>query len=446
MTKAWQNKRLAIGILFILVLTSLLIIGLDRGSISDQQKRPSSYYTDATGSKGILMVLRRFLPDVRQLRSTIANDSFWQESDHNLRATLLVMGPTVALGANEAKNMEAWLRDGGQLVLALSHDWVDQATDSQAESEQTESEQTEPEQTEPEDKARQTQKKEHFIQQLGFVIAENETGANQDQPGQQGEILKLAGHFKEMGQLEVYLQENGQVQVGQVVLDKGRILVVPDAYSFSNERLSSSQNAVWLVQESLKWGNGRLLLDEYHHGFVARRSLPSLLISYLFSPWGAAFLHLLIAAIFMIFGPMRRFGSIREPHPEKRRDPMELITSRAFFFRSAKAYGLAMQTIHRHLHNTLVHSGIPDRKVNDMIEITEQSREHEGAPPARETKEKTHRAGSQPTPSTSQAYAAHYKEHGQESKPTWQAVRRASQLAGEILKEYQTRAHPQGSD
>ena len=71
-----------------------------------------------------------------------------------------------------------------------------------------------------------------------------------------------------------------------------RLIVIPDAAAFSNHRLRTSENAVWLVTVCATWGNGKVMINEFHHGFGTKRGLLSLLRQFVRTPWGWDLLYL----------------------------------------------------------------------------------------------------------------------------------------------------------
>src|SRR5262245_27492837 len=84
-------------------------------------QRPSSFFTDDTGTRAIYLVLQRLLSAVEKWRrpATLLPDPNTAEAP----ATLLVFGPSQPLSRSEAQALDNWIAQGGQLILAMPHDW-----------------------------------------------------------------------------------------------------------------------------------------------------------------------------------------------------------------------------------------------------------------------------------------------------------------------------------
>jgi hypothetical protein len=133
----------------------------------------------------------------------------------------------------------------------------------------------------------------------------------------------------------------------------GRIVAVADPAMASNGALRRSDNAVWLVGLLTGWSAGRVLFDEYHHGFGQKRGALELVQGFLSTPWGWCVLQLAAAGLLYVFLYRRRFGRIHEPVAVSRSSPLELIGARAGVFQAAGAQRLAADLIVQHLCQTL---------------------------------------------------------------------------------------------
>ena len=107
---------LATGIFLIL---SLLLANLSTPQHSDTLlRRPSTFFTDPSGARALLLVMKQLLPAAEQ----------WRRPFHLLPApveasTLIIAGPQRPLGSREVEDLERWLDAGGQLILLTANGW-----------------------------------------------------------------------------------------------------------------------------------------------------------------------------------------------------------------------------------------------------------------------------------------------------------------------------------
>jgi hypothetical protein len=145
----------------------------------------------------------------------------------------------------------------------------------------------------------------------------------------------------------------GHSIAGSKPLGRGRLVVVSDGEAFSNRRLRESRNAVWLVTLCATWGNGRVLIDEFYHGFGQRRALLHVLGHFLLTPWGWVCLQATLAGVLYLAGPLRRFGQLADPSSPPRQSPVELLAWRGSLLAAAQARSLAADLIHHYLQYRL---------------------------------------------------------------------------------------------
>jgi hypothetical protein len=139
----------------------------------------------------------------------------------------------------------------------------------------------------------------------------------------------------------------------EIPVGQGRIVAIADPAMASNGALRRSDNAVWLVSLGAGWGNGKILFDEYHHGFGQKRGTAELTRAFLMTPWGWGVLQIALAGFLYIFAYRRRFGRIRESPAPDRASPLELLDARAGVLQAAAAQGLAADLIVQHLCQNL---------------------------------------------------------------------------------------------
>jgi hypothetical protein len=320
---------LSIGLCLVLLYTLTTLSGKRMTDV--RQQRPSSFFTDATGTRALYFILQQLLPAAAQWRRPPA---LLQPPDApEAPTTLLVLGPQQPLSVSGAQALDDWVVRGGQVVLATHHDWRITAGAGEA-----------------------TQRpsvlgQEHaYLQRHGFTIV---TDDGSEEPGEITGPLVL-GPYRLTWETDspahaALVTVGEQVLVASKRLGQGRLVVVPDAHAFANQRLRDSHNAVWLVTLCATWGNGRVWIDEFHHGFGRRRGLPVLFAQFLRTPWGWTILQGLLAGGLYIYGPLRRFGRPVEPPPLPRRSLLDMAEARGGLFAAARAKQLAVECMHHHL-------------------------------------------------------------------------------------------------
>lgn len=264
----------------------------------DLPSPPSTFFARDGGARAIYRVLQQLMPRVDQWRLPMTE---LQNHAELARATMVVMGPESPLTEREADQLDAWIREGGQLILTTSRTWEIQ----HASGDHT--------------------KKNATADYLGRHKIYRRPGA--------GAGAVAASETKTLG--------------------RGRIVYLPDGYAFSNQTLRSTDNAVWLATRASEWGD-KVLFDEYHHGFAVRRGFFTLIGLFLFSsPWGFLCLQLSLAGAIYLFGTKRRFGKIVEEVPPDRTSPIEAAEALGGLFQTAQARTLAARSIHQYLNMEL---------------------------------------------------------------------------------------------
>jgi hypothetical protein len=317
-----QNLIAAVLSAVVLVLLVLFLGSSGQPVQSSYRENTSSFFTDESGTKAIYMVMREFLPSVGRWMKPL--DLLPPPGQVN-PTTLLVMGPSERLRQEEAQGLEEWVRQGGQLILAIQGPWMLEAPEGW------------------------TGRTDSFLARHGFSFSAEQTGEETAEYTDATGTLVLAGGALKRGQYAVRFSGGGTIKGGQKQLGSGRIIVIADRRAWSNDRLARSANAVWLVSTALSWGNGRLLIDEFHHGFQRTRGPISLMFSFFASFWGLAFVQLALAGVLLLWLMGRRFGPVMEAGPGRLRQPLRRIESLATLLAAAKAKEFALQAIHQHL-------------------------------------------------------------------------------------------------
>ncbi len=424
MIKRFGTNRIVVGTsLALLVVVSIFLGALVKPSSKDFiLQRPSTYFTDAGGTMAVYLVLERFLPSVRRLRKP-----FRFMTDRDEISTLIVMGPRKELGPSDLEAMESWIAAGGQLILAIDEVWPVSrqqevfSTGTPVDGETTDESETSPEKTD-------------FLLRHGFRFSDETEDETEDRPlpevTHRG-TLRLEGSRLIVEDTQVLLREEGRILVARKGLGNGQILLVPDSRAWSNQRLKSAPNAVWLVHQCQSWGNGNVLIDEYHHWFQEKRHLLGLTFGFLLSPWGIAFLQLILAGVLVLALQARRFGSLREPKIESRHNPLEFIEARSELFRVAHARAFAFDMIHQFFIRRLAffgRIGVKDQFTRDQFTRDQFTRDQFTREPKSGNGNGQH--------SLLNRYYALYNRHKEKHHITEAEFVEAARLSGTILEEY----------
>ncbi len=298
MNKGASNLRtlLAGGAVSFVLILAISILSVDRSS--DLARRPSTFFTDGTGTRAIYLVLQEVLPDVGQWRRPLSDLALDGPAGGS---TLVVMGPVTPLGPGEAAALEEWIESGGQLILATTDPWT---------------------------------------------IETPPTGTDDDPEAPSQDFLSRHG-------IDRPAASDDAIEDAVIVpLGDGRIVYVPDAGAFSNASLASGDSAVWIAEQAGSWGPATWF-DEYHLGFGRPRQLRALAGAFLVSPWGIACLQVMLAAVVFLGGTKRRFGKPIAPLAEERTSPMDAVDALGGLFEAAGAVALSARSIHTYVNHEL---------------------------------------------------------------------------------------------
>jgi hypothetical protein len=350
------------GLTATLAVGLLLVLGAILGSLSGQRsadsflRRPSTFFTDESGARALLLVMKRLLPSAEQWRRPL--NFLAPAGDQTAPATLIVAGPARPLTETEAEHLDSWLAEGGQIILATSNGWpIKQHMRSTDEKGLEESSRETPDENQGDLKA--PIRGETFLSRHAPGIrwskpakirSQRITGASVPN----GEVtIQWQRKFSAVGDAKVIAAAGEAVLAVEIPVGQGRIVALADSTMVSNRALREADNAVWLVTLASGWGNGNVLVDEYHHGFGQQRSAAALTWAFLKTPWGWSVLQLAAAGLLYVFGYRRRFGRISEPLAPQRSSPLELVEARGGVFQTAAAQGLAAELIVQNLSQDL---------------------------------------------------------------------------------------------
>ena len=363
---------LAIGVFLLL---SLVLANLSTPQQGDTfLRRPSTFFTDQTGARAFFVVIRQFSPGAEQWRRSFQFLPAPQEA-----GTLFIAGPQRPLAERDAEALEDWLHQGGQLILLSSDGWPMRRQRSA---------------DVPESQADRENKEEGeatFLRRWEPALAWTKAAKEMRTGGARGlssdgkeMILAWRTGFRETGKSRVIVRAENLPLAVEIPIGNGRILAIADPMMASNAALRRSDNGVWLAGLILNWNGGKILFDEYHHGFGQKRGTAELMRAFFQTPWGWCVLQLALAGLLYVFGYRRRFGRVREPLTIARSSPLELIGARAGVFQTARAQRLAADLIVQHLcqdlgfaRGKLVDSTRLEEELENVLRRSETGSDHE---------------------------------------------------------------------
>ena len=340
--RSWITATLAVALLLVLA----AILGALSGPRSADPffQRTSTFFTDGSGARALLLIMKRLLPSAEQWRRPLY--LLPSPADGEAASTLIVAGPLSPIAKAEAEHLDRWLSRGGQLILATSDGWPvgrRLAVEAERESEQAAAEDA-AEQAQTNTAKRETYLSRHVPglqwSKPGKVTTGRIAGSSVSLGEMDGQWRQ---HFTSIGNAKPALAAGADVLAVEIPVGRGRVVALADPTMVSNGALREADHAVWLVTLAAGWRNGAVLVDEFHHGFGTTRGVSSLTWAFLETPWGWSVAQLAAAGLLYVFGYRRRFGRISEPPPPARASPTDLIDARGGLFHAAAAQGLAVK-------------------------------------------------------------------------------------------------------
>lgn len=143
--------------------------------------------------------------------------------------------------------------------------------------------------------------------------------------------------------------------------DRRTVTLVADDRLFENRALRHTEAgpfALGLVVPRY----GRMVVDEYHHGFDASRTLAGATIEWtLRTPWGWGILQLAGAGVLALLAAGVRFGPIRSGIERRRRSPLEHVRALATALAAARGHDVAVGLLVQGLRRRLSRAGRASR-------------------------------------------------------------------------------------
>jgi Domain of unknown function (DUF4350) len=321
----------------------LFILSLGSGRpVSDPLTRPSTFFTDPTGTRAAFLLLREVLGSdaAQQLREPLWTLGSPQAGP----GTLIVTAPSKELLIAEANALDEWLERGGQLLILQDQSWLSEA---------------------------QTP----YLASHGLTFDWESTEPRTVQVDSNGLSLYLRGRADWSGEYEVVTHTNDEEIAVAVKVGEGRIVALADPSLLSNRSLGEADNGVWLVHLVRDWGNGRAWFDEHHLGMGESPGLVKISGRFLTSPWGLPFLQLGCAGLLLLLVQHRRIGRAVLEEVSELPDPTLLLKARSGLFEAASAGSMAIDRMCHELSYQLKSSTGRPASLEKMAETQEKVKE-----------------------------------------------------------------------
>ncbi len=345
-----MSQRRDLFILFLLFLALVLFTILGPGSTSDDSLdggKPTTHSSSAGGTLALLRWFQELGYDAQRLEYTD-----FALSDRT--AALVMLSPTEQVNRTHTGFILEWVEAGGMLVLAEDSPWLRRGSSNllQELDLTVESYEQSPGRIERAPVVQPalnapplttvlarttyvlTIERDDVAHLVGLPATEPEAEDEADEPA--GPPDDDATDATDEGD-----QTTQAVLVG-IKHGKGYIYVSSASYPFTNEGLRDPENAA-LVLNLLRRvpEGGRILFDEWHHGFFTPPSLRSIMLQ---NPWGQAIIYIVVvlAIYFLLTG--RRFGRpipLREEVAQ--RSSAEYVESMADLFQRGKKRDFVLQ-------------------------------------------------------------------------------------------------------
>lgn len=307
-----QRRDVLILLALFLALVVFTILGPGQATEDEEIFDPTTYSSSAGGALALLRWTQSLGYDVRRLEyREFAVDA---QTD-----ALFILGPSEPLNRTEAMVVLDWVELGGTLILAEERPGLFGGASTILEE-----------------------------LDLAFRAYEGDTdGGLLAEVIENAAVLQPALNTPPVREVQVRTSQIIQTERDDVALlvglpdgvvllglryGAGYIYVSSAVYPFTNDGLDDEQNAA-LVLNLLRNipEDGRILFDEYHHGYFTPPSLRTIVLS---TPWGWALIYALAVIAMYLILTGRRFG---RPIPLReevaRRSSAEYVESMADLFR-----------------------------------------------------------------------------------------------------------------
>lgn len=341
-------------------------------------RQRSTFVNTRDGTKAAYLSLERLGFFVDRLRRPIDDDTL-----AGVRA-VAVLEPVTPLTHHESRRLLAWVRGGGQLLLAPGgrHDghgaygadaarlidwfaWTEAPTG-----------------------VFDTDEKDgpvKFVRVSGDAAAGLLSGVAELTVAGDGrfdeEVVDADGPLADCPLTPLWGDEDGLVAV-RLACGEGEIIALADVHALCNRGLREADNALWLANLARRLAghaeSDLLLFDEYHAGFPYQEpSWTAIARLMLAEGWGPSVGQAAFVAVLWLIAGGVRFGQPRGGARSRRRRHGEFLVAAGRLLYAARATDLAAETLRRHYHDRLCRAvGVPNTAPETALRDALAARDH----------------------------------------------------------------------
>jgi hypothetical protein len=355
------------------------VVGARRGRVGDADPRRSTFLVGPSGAGGYRDALERLGVQVSAFRRPLAL------MDTVPSGTLVaLLGPTDALSPREGVALAALRTDlllagagAGNAIRCLGYQvrsrWRDSAL------------------------APPTGPEARPFPRVGAVLVGRPVGAVDSIRDEEGDVVTCAAPAARSADTLLRTRAGQAVAIRLTLADDRSVTLVADDRLFSNRALRETAAGPFVLGLVVPRYR-RLVVDEYHHGFDASRSLSGATWAWIRrTPWGWLILQLAGVGVLALVAAGVRFGPVRPGIERRRRSPLEHVRALATALAAAKGHEVAVGLIVQGLRRRLSH---PERGGRaGMVRWLEELDETVRTPRARDALDTLRRVTSSPATS-----------------------------------------------
>ncbi|HET6578082.1 MAG TPA: DUF4350 domain-containing protein [Gemmatimonadales bacterium] len=340
------RAELALGAGLVLALAIAAgLAGLGRARLTDADQRRSTFLAGPAGARGYADALARLGVRVERFRRPLGT----LDSVPGLRTVVAFLGPSIGFDPRDGlavASLHADLLLAGPGAAAafrcLGWDVQPRFRDSLA--------------------VAPPGGRSAPFPRVHAVLVRGDSSVLVEAPGD-GDAAPVRCTVPGAGRVDTLLRTTGGRPVAvRATLDDGRtITLVADDRLFANRalrRTGAGPFALGLVVPRYD----RIIVDEYHHGFDASRSLAGAAAEWtLHSPWGWGVLQLVGVGVIALLAAGIRFGPVRAGVERRRRSSLEHVRALATALAAARGHDVAVGLLVQGLRRRLSRAGLSSR-------------------------------------------------------------------------------------